>query len=371
MHAMTILFVDDEVNILKSFVRNLRSEFNVEICDKPEDALKMIKAGKKYAVVVSDYNMPGMDGIEFLKKVHDAASDTVRVMLTGKADLNVSMKAVNEGHIFRFLTKPCEKSDLVKTLNTCIDQYKMIIAEKELLKGTLQGSVKVLTDVLSILSPKSFGKAERLKRYTGKVVKRIGLKNSWQVELASMLSQIGCAALPKDILEKSLSDTPLSKQEQAIYDTHPQIAHKLLSNIPRMNLVADIIVQLYEPMTDETAYSVKVLKAIYETDLMISGGLKEADAVYQLSNSGKYDSKLVKAIEVAFCETEGYIKKKLMISGLKENMIVVNDIKTNDGLLLLSKGQVFNDASISRLVNYGKSCGVAEPIDVMVPSDMV
>jgi len=111
-----ILFVDDDANILAAFRRHLRKRFHFDTALGPEEGLKAVVEKGPYAVVVSDLRMPKMDGIEFLTHVKEIAPDTVRMMLTGHADLHNTIEAVNEGNIFRFLTKPCPVDELSKAL---------------------------------------------------------------------------------------------------------------------------------------------------------------------------------------------------------------------------------------------------------------
>ncbi|WP_457577163.1 response regulator, partial [Desulfomarina sp.] len=112
----TILFVDDEVNVLQSMKRQLRKRFTVLTSESRADALALLKKQGPVAVIVSDMRMPGMDGIQLLSQVKALYPDTVRIMLTGNADQETAVEAVNTGQIFRFLTKPCSMSVLVSSL---------------------------------------------------------------------------------------------------------------------------------------------------------------------------------------------------------------------------------------------------------------
>ena len=127
-----------------------------------------------FAVIVADRSMPGMDGIQLLAKVKACSPNTVRMMLTGNADMQTAIDAVNEGHIFRFLTKPCPPESLTASLQAAIEQYRLITAERELLEKTLRGSVKVLCEVLSVVKPTAFGRASRITRYVTAVVPPVG-----------------------------------------------------------------------------------------------------------------------------------------------------------------------------------------------------
>lgn len=129
-----ILFVDDEANALAGYERNLHREFLVTTATGGEQALEALNANGPFAVIVSDMRMPGMNGAELLARVRANSPDTVRMLLTGHSDLNAAISAVNEGQIFRYLTKPCEKSVLVEAVKSCIEQYRLRSNEKALIK---------------------------------------------------------------------------------------------------------------------------------------------------------------------------------------------------------------------------------------------
>jgi DNA-binding NtrC family response regulator len=129
-----ILLVDDDRYILDGYRRSLRSEFSMETAQSGQEALGLLEDKTAYAVVISDMRMPGMDGIELLKRVKKASPDTVRIMLTGNADVQTAIEAINEGSIFRFLIKPCSKETMARTITAALVQYRLVIAEKQLLE---------------------------------------------------------------------------------------------------------------------------------------------------------------------------------------------------------------------------------------------
>src|ERR1700730_10145589 len=109
-----ILCVDDEPNVLQAFERQFRKQFELHTAIGPERGLQAVAENGPFSVIVSDLRMPGMNGIEFLTRAKLMAPDTVRVMLTGQADLNATIAAVNQGNIFQFLIKPCPSDTLVR-----------------------------------------------------------------------------------------------------------------------------------------------------------------------------------------------------------------------------------------------------------------
>ncbi|MGA2887580.1 MAG: response regulator [Terracidiphilus sp.] len=132
--ADRVLFVDDEKDVLDGYQRMLYKDFAVSTALGGQQGLASIQEHGPYAVVISDMRMPGMNGAEFLAQVRQKAPGTVRMLLTGCSDMRVAIDAVNEGNIFRFLTKPCEKEALVSAIKIGLVQYHSAAAEMELVK---------------------------------------------------------------------------------------------------------------------------------------------------------------------------------------------------------------------------------------------
>jgi DNA-binding NtrC family response regulator len=129
-----ILFVDDDQQILDAYKRLLHGKFNVETAISGAQGLATIHVIGPFAVVVSDMRMPGMNGAEFLARVRELAPHTVRMLLTGHKDLNQAIEAVNEGQIFRYLTKPCGKLALENALVLALARYRTNIENNELIR---------------------------------------------------------------------------------------------------------------------------------------------------------------------------------------------------------------------------------------------
>lgn len=121
-----ILFVDDEQPILDGIRRQLHKQFEVETALGGQAGLDAIALSGPFAVVVSDLRMDDIDGLTFLRKVHQVSPDSVCIMLTGYADLDVAVSAVNEGRIFRFLSKPCESELLIETITESLEHYRRL-----------------------------------------------------------------------------------------------------------------------------------------------------------------------------------------------------------------------------------------------------
>jgi DNA-binding NtrC family response regulator len=120
-----ILIVDDDELILEALKRQLHSRFDVTTATEGKQALKLVMSEEPFAMVVSDLRMPGMDGVTLLYLIRRAAPNTVRVLLTGKADLEAATSAINEGNIFRLLNKPCPTGMLLRALEAAVEQYRL------------------------------------------------------------------------------------------------------------------------------------------------------------------------------------------------------------------------------------------------------
>jgi response regulator RpfG family c-di-GMP phosphodiesterase len=188
------------------------------------EGLEMM-AEKTFDVVVSDMRMPGMDGIELLTQVKDKYPDTVRMMLTGNTDLETAIAAVNAGNVFRFLTKPCEPEMLVAMLEAGIEQHRLVTAERELLTQTLSGSVKLLTEVLSMADPQRFGQALWLRDSVRTIAHNLKIQHSWEIVLAAMLGDIGCITLPPAVISRAREGGQLSPEEADMVVRVPQIGY--------------------------------------------------------------------------------------------------------------------------------------------------
>ncbi len=237
-----VLFVDDEPNVLDGIRRQLRNRIELETATSASAGLDLIKQQGPFAVVVSDMRMPEMDGARFLAKVNEIAPQTVRMVLSGQADLESTIAAVNEGRVFRFLLKPCSSETLFGVIKNGIEQYRLVHAEKHLLENTLNATVKVLFDVLGIINPVAQRRATQIQRYAESAAEALTLlPGMWQYHLAAMISQLGCITLPQETLSRAFSGQALSHEEKRLYESHPEIAGKLLGSIPRLEAVAAMV----------------------------------------------------------------------------------------------------------------------------------
>jgi len=374
-----ILFVDDDSNLLASYQRQLRKQFSIDTSLGPKEGLAKIDGSTPYALVVSDLRMPEMDGIQFLSRVREVTPDTVRIMLTGYADVQNAIEAVNEGNIFRFLTKPCPPDTLVKALTAGIGQYRLIKGEKELLEKTLRGSIKILTEVLSLVNPEAFGRSSRIERYVRGIGMQLGGSDLWRLETTAMLSQIGCVVLPEDTLKKLYQGQTPTVEEAQLLDMHPDIARGLLANIPRMQEISESIAYQGKHFDGsgmppdsrrgkDIPLGARILKVVLDFDMLETRGDTKSEAVMGLRHrEGWYDPAILDSLEAVIRIETGYEVREVTLVGLMEKMILDQDVCTEKGMLLITKGHEVSQTLIQRLRTFARASAIKEPIRVLVP----
>jgi response regulator RpfG family c-di-GMP phosphodiesterase len=375
-----ILFVDDEAPVLDGIKRMLHKEFQVDTAVGGEQALETMRMLGPYSVVVSDMRMPGMNGAQFLARVRQTSPETVRMLLTGFTDLNAAMDAVNEGNIFRFLTKPCEKEILAKAITTGLVQYRLMTAEKELLENTLMGSIKVLTEVLSAASPEAFGRSTRIARCVRHLVSRFDLPLPWRFEAAAMLSQLGCVTLDPGVIQAAYVGEKLSPEDQVRFDAHPRVARDLLIHIPRLEAIAWMISQQLVkedvPAVPETsgapaeaiAFGAKILKLAVALDDLTIKGLSDEEATAKLrGRRGEFGSELIDALTSMKPESARMELRKVATSKLTTGMILQQEIRTLAGMLVVAKGQQVTHALLIKLENFSRAGTIEKEIAALVP----
>ncbi len=378
MMLKRILCVDDELNILMAYKRQFRKHFEIDTALGGEEALQLLGNSGPYAVVVADMRMPGMNGIELLKKVKAKFPDTVRMMLTGNSDQQTAIDAINDGHIFRFLSKPCPQNILAQALIAGLEQYRLITAERELLEKTLKSIIHVLTDVLSFVNPEAFGRTTRLKRHMHDLANSLGLPQIWSLETAAMLSQIGAVMLPQGVLHKVCSNLSLSEEERQLVDMQPSVASNLIAKIPRMEEIAAII-QYQDKNFDGSGFpnddvsgdkipmGARLLKAILDFDTWESSGMSPAQSLVRMKKDAhRYDPQVFTALHrIKSVGTPSQVRD-VKASQLTDGMILAEGAKTKRGSLLVARGQETSASVREFLMNFHCSGMLVEPLRVVI-----
>ncbi len=378
-----VLCVDDDANILSGIQRNLRKQFELETAIGALPALKLIENGCPYAVIVSDMQMPGMNGVEFLNIVRQKYPDTVRVMLTGNADQKTATDAVNRGQIFQFLNKPCTPERLAEVLTNGIKHHRLVTAERELLENTLNGSVQVLMEILALSDPASFGRGQIVRDQARQVAQVLQLKSTWELDLAAMLCPIGCVSLPPVLNQKTQAGLSLTGAEKDAVARVPQVGHDLLSKIPRLESVARIV--LYQNKNfdgtgfpsdavkgEEIPLEARILRVLTGLAQLVAKNTPPFKALEQLRQQPNvYDVKVLDAAarsleltSAAPSDAEAKPTVALDFPDLHVGHVLFGDIVTRDDILIVVAGTKMTPLLLERLRNFASLSGLKLPIYV-------
>jgi response regulator RpfG family c-di-GMP phosphodiesterase len=377
-----VLVVDDDPEILKTYKKQFSAVVDIQTAEEPWLALEIIKRSGPFAVLVSDFKLPGMNGLELIAEAEKIAPDTVKILLTGYADLELATKAINEGRVFRFLTKPCPHKDMASAFIAGINYYRRTITERDTLERTFNGCVQMLSDVISLSTPMAFSRARKLKDLSAKVAPHIGIGDLWDFETAAMFSQLGYVTLPHQLLEKiTLKIQPNAVEEQMLAKV-PEAGEKLLRNIPRLEKIARIV-RYCEKNYDGSGYpeddvsledlplesrALKILEAI----LRLEEETEDFDVISTKIRNGKgsFDPNLTEMIlaeleisSLAAINDEIEVIK-VSVADLRIGDILLADVETAEGKLLFSGGNEVTQIILTKLINYSEITKVVEPLTV-------
>jgi CheY-like chemotaxis protein len=342
----TILCVDDEPRVTQALERHLREKFRVLTAASGAQGIDILSHERDVAVVVSDMRMPQMDGATFLRHTRALQPTAVRVLLTGQADVAAAIKAINEGQIFRFLTKPCPPEQLLAMVDEAVKQYELTIAERVLLQRTVVGSIKALADIMALVNPAVVGRAIRLKRRVSALAHELSLEDRWQVEAAALLSHLGLLSMPETVTRKLAQGQELDARELQRLQAASQAAHRLIAHVPRLEPVSALLAAVDAVSTGDEAGAggagtaqLQVLKLAMEVDRLESQGLPAAMVLESIRANGDFPERLVGALETTLQHGSTEMERvEIPVKDLEIGMILDEDILTRKDVLIAPRG---------------------------------
>ncbi|MBI1247476.1 response regulator [bacterium] len=375
-----VLFVDDDPNLLSGIRRHLRKHFEIQTATSGAEGLLILEDCGPFAVIVSDMQMPEMNGAQFLSEVRRKHRDSTRIMLTGDAGQKTAIDAVNCGEVFRFANKPCPIEKLRELVESGIEQYRLVTAEKTILSKTLGGSVGVLTEILSLSNPKAFGRTARVRALAKKICDRLSGFDGWEVELAAMLFPVGYLSVPESILDRINKGEVLSASEQEQFDRHATVGSNLINRIPRLQSVARIVAYQGKAFdgsgypkdeVSEAAIPIgaRILKLLIDFDALLQSGVEENRAAAILSGrSGHYDPEILEELNAIV--GVDFVIREIPVTDLEDGMLLESNLCTMEGEVLLAKGRYVSAVIVERLHDFMRTRAVRKTVQVRELSPM-
>jgi len=417
----TLLFVDDEANILSALKRLFHpSGYRILTAESGKAGLDILER-EKVDLIISDMRMPEMSGAQFLEQARARWPDSVRILLTGYADITSTIDAINKGRIYRYISKPWEDHDMIllvrqalerkeleqekkrldaltqrqneelKQLNSSLEQkvqdrtaelrqaMDFLNLAHEKLKNGFLTSIHVFSNLIELREGAAAGHSRRVADLARKIAQRMGLSESetQDVLIAGLLHDIGKFALPDKLLQKPFG--ALTPEERAEVVKHPALGQAALMALEQLKEAARLIRSHHERF-DGLGYpdgliglaippGARILALANDYDALQIGTLasKRMSAAETRSfiegNRGKrYDPKVVDAFfgvtGMAAPSAESPGPELAVSPGqLRPGMVLARDIVTRDGVLLLSKEFMLDEGLIAQIQNYEKTDG--------------
>lgn len=214
--AETVLFVDDEEYVLNAVERIfIGSPWRILRAAGAEEAL-VILGNEEIAVLVSDNLMPGIRGVELLSRAKTVSPDTVKILMTGHADIPTAIEAINRGEVFRFVEKPWDNTVLINTVEQGIERYRILRS----LRINDEAVTRSLAQTIELKDPYTRGHCDRVAEYALLLAKSLGLSGEMQkgIVYGSWLHDCGKIGVPEAILN---SPDILSEKDWLMIRQHP------------------------------------------------------------------------------------------------------------------------------------------------------
>lgn len=379
-----VLWIDDDAQLLAGMRRHLRGEFELDVALSGPEGLEQLERGGPYAVIVADMQMPRMNGLEFLARAMLRSPESVRLMLTGDANQREAIDAVNQGQLYQFLEKPCPPEALLAALRNAARQYRLVRAERELIEDTLNGSVRLLTEVLGLVDPASFGRSQQLRDLALRAARALGVRSPWRLELAAMLSPIGVVSLPPSLVEKRRQGLALDAEETELLRRVPQTSSQLLANIPRLQDVARIV--LYQRKNfdgsgfpeDDVAgaglpHESRILRVLMDLADALDQGRTAAAFFAELADDvPTYDPAILVALRREFAAEQSTgvespaapVDLDLPWQELRVGQELRADVRSANGQLVAARGTRITSLLLSKISIVAELEGIPSPVRV-------
>lgn len=415
----TILLVDDEPNILTSLRRLLRPVgYKLLTAESGAQAISLLQS-EPVDLVISDMKMPVMTGAEFLEKVYKQWPDTVRILLTGYADIASTIDAINKGKIYRYISKPWEDQEVLLLVEQALEmktlqkekarlelltlkqneqltdlnaslEAKVEERTKELnqandkLKKSFITSVKVFASLIELREGNIAGHSRRVADVARSIAQKLGLSDVevQDIFLASLLHDIGKIGLSDAVLKKPFES--LTLQERELVMKHPVKGQSILMALEQLSTAATLIRHHHERF-DGAGYpdklsglmipiGARILAVANDYDALQCGTLsthkyskEEAIKSIQQLSGKRYDPTVAAALSAVTGVTEQMShvnEREIVTSQLTPGMVLTRDLVSRDGALLLAKDYILEQRLINQILHFEQSEGRAITIFV-------
>jgi putative two-component system response regulator len=370
-----IMVVDDNPANLKLLEEMLRQHgYDVRVFPRGRMALAAVDQ-EPPDLILLDVDMPEMNGYEVCKQLRSSRrrSRIPVIFLSGLNAVEDKVKGFQAGGV-DYISKPFQFEEVRARVETHLKLRRAQQAEHELLETTLGGIVGTLWELVQLTSPMLASRSRAIRDIVVWATERIGTGNRWPFEIAATLCFVGCIALPEEVFERAYLGHALSPEEDRMFHAHPEGGARLLSNIPRLEVVAQIIRGQHSPeaepsATEQARQGSHLLHVALALDRQTLQGATSSSALAKLRLSREFNGPMLDALEGYSPATEADFElRRLPVRELRADMVLERGVLSMDGgLLILNAGTRLTETWIERLKNFAKTRGVQELVEVRIP----
>lgn len=371
-----ILFVDDEPRVLEGIERLFADDFELLTASGGAEGLALLgRTSRPVALVVSDMQMPGMDGAAFLGRVAEAHPASVRILLTGQAGVDSAIRAVNDGKLFRFLRKPCPEPELRQTITAGLRQFELQSAERLLLNDTIGRVTGLLASMLGLYVPEVAEQGPEIQRLSAHITAQLDLPDRWVHAAVCRLWPLGLVSLPSDLIQRAMGRARLNKVDGDAWAKHAEVGARLLADIPRFEPVAEIVRRQGDayadaPPSDVVRTGVILLRVCRDVNAEIRRGTPFSEVLLALQpGAGPLAGRMLHALESLRSGVSGEQTLTVPAKALRVGMVLLDPLTTKAGVLLTPAGREIDPVTLERIRRFIESSGLKEPIRVRVPGE--
>lgn len=379
----TILIVDDNASARDTLLALLSPMgLNLPVaCDGETAVAETIRLQPD--LVLLDVMMPKMDGYEVCRAIRKNPSTSMIpiVMVTALDDRKARLKGVEAG-ADDFLTKPLDRVALQARVRTTLrlNRYRRQLEQRKQTVKTMEGSMAVMQDILSLVDPGTFGRSNRLQSMVAELGSALEYPNISELKLAAALCQVGRVIIPVEVREKESKGERLTNAESRMFERVPEIGERLLAHIPAFKAVASIVLWQDKRFDGtgfpfETRHGAQIPHGARIIHLMRdvlehqAGGLGRGAAIAACAEDvGHYDPKILEVAIVLF-GTDSSVDRLVSLGDLEVGMVTRSEIKDQAGRTLVGTGMVITDPLLHRLNYFHETRGLQQPFEVTVETE--
>jgi len=367
----TLLCVGDDSRLISCYDHLLQKHVSFRWAATPTEALEALRTEQTHQLLLMDMRVATTDRGVFLSKCTRLAPNVMRILLVEPWEQEGGIRMLNDGKIGRILPNQYSPEALVETLHGCFCEQEQRAKDRELLDGTIDGAVKLLAEVLKGADPMAFGRGQILRDYASQFYRSLyDCAVPWDIELACTLLSVGYVTIPPNILFRARAGHDLTDQEERQLAAAPQAGSELLSCIPRLESVAEIV--LYQnknfdgsgfPFNGVAGSAIPFGARLFRVlaDLMrweAAGACRGAAYEKLKSESHLYDSAILDACKCGLkFATNGKHERVSQVISLDELSVLdvlSKPLPTSSGLLVAPEGTVVSKLTLRKIRNFAK-----------------